>query len=105
MSRSAPHTTNNIDHPFGEEEEHLALESIEYMSREKVISVQMLFSSKKNIIAQDKNDLDGLSFDLELLPVIKAFMDSQKWDCDVFYTDTSLRLVVSKKYERAVERQ
>jgi len=73
--------------------------------REKVISVQMLFSSKKNIIAQDKNDLDGLPFDLELLPVIKAFMDSQKWDCDVFYTDTSLRLVVSKKYERAVERQ
>lgn len=33
MSRSAPHTTNNIDHPFGEEEEQLALEAVENLSR------------------------------------------------------------------------
>ncbi|MBW1719120.1 MAG: phosphoenolpyruvate carboxykinase, partial [Deltaproteobacteria bacterium] len=42
MSRSAPHTTNNIDHPFGEEEEELALEAVEYLSREQIISLDTI---------------------------------------------------------------
>lgn len=42
MSRSAPHTTNNIDHPFGEEEEQLALEAVEYLSRERIISLDTI---------------------------------------------------------------
>jgi phosphoenolpyruvate carboxykinase (ATP) len=42
MSRSAPHTANNIDHPFGEEEEQLALEATEYLSRERIISLDTL---------------------------------------------------------------
>jgi len=42
MSRAAPHTTNNIDHPFGEEEEQLALEAVEYLSREHVISLDTI---------------------------------------------------------------
>ena len=42
MSRAAPHTTNNIDHPFGEEEEQLALEAVEYLSREQVISLDTI---------------------------------------------------------------
>jgi phosphoenolpyruvate carboxykinase (ATP) len=42
MSRSAPHTRNNIDHPFGEEEEQLALEAVEYMCRDKVISLDTI---------------------------------------------------------------
>ena len=42
MSRSAPHTLNNIDHPFGEEEEQLALEAVEYLSREKVVCLDTI---------------------------------------------------------------
>ncbi|NIA08236.1 MAG: phosphoenolpyruvate carboxykinase [Nitrospiraceae bacterium] len=42
MSRAAPHTTNNIDHPFGEEEEQLALEAVEYLSREQIISLDTI---------------------------------------------------------------
>ncbi len=42
MSRSAPHTHNNIDHPFGEDEEQLALEAIEYLSREKIVSIDTI---------------------------------------------------------------
>jgi len=42
MSRSAPHTANNIDHPFGEEEERLALKAAEYLSREQIISLDTI---------------------------------------------------------------
>ncbi len=42
MSRSAPHTRNSIDHPFGEEEEQLALEAIEYLSRERLVSLDTI---------------------------------------------------------------
>ncbi len=42
MSRSAPHTRNNIDHPFGEDEEQLALEAVEYLSRERVVSLDTI---------------------------------------------------------------
>ncbi len=42
MSRSAPHTRNSIDHPFGEEEEALALEAVEYLSRGRVISLDTI---------------------------------------------------------------
>ncbi len=42
MSRSKPHTLDNIDHPFGEEEEQLALEAVEYLSRERVISLDTI---------------------------------------------------------------
>ena len=39
MSRSAPHTRNNIDHPFGEKEEALAAQAIEVLGREKILSL------------------------------------------------------------------
>ncbi len=42
MSRSAPHTKNNIDDPFGEEEEELALQAVEYLSRERIISLDTI---------------------------------------------------------------
>ncbi len=42
MSRSAPHTRNNIDYPFGEDEEQLAFEAVEYLSRERVISLDTI---------------------------------------------------------------
>ncbi|MFH1148723.1 MAG: phosphoenolpyruvate carboxykinase [Pseudomonadota bacterium] len=37
MSRSAPHTKNSIDHPFGEEEEALAAQAIERLARERLV--------------------------------------------------------------------
>ena len=42
MSRSAPHTRNSVDHPFGEEEQQLAMEAVEYLSRERVISLDTI---------------------------------------------------------------
>jgi len=42
MSRSAPHTRNSVDHAFGEDEEQLALEAVEYLSRENVISLDTI---------------------------------------------------------------
>jgi phosphoenolpyruvate carboxykinase (ATP) len=42
MSRAAPHTLNNIDHPFGEEEEKLAAQAIEYLSKERIISLDTI---------------------------------------------------------------
>jgi len=42
MSRSAPHTKNNVDHPFGEEEEKLAAKAVEFLQRDKVVSLDTI---------------------------------------------------------------
>ncbi|MDY0045241.1 MAG: phosphoenolpyruvate carboxykinase, partial [Syntrophales bacterium] len=42
MSRSAPHTKNSVDDAFGEEEKHLAAKAVEYLSREKILSLDTI---------------------------------------------------------------
>lgn len=42
MSRSAPHTRNNVDTPFGEEEETLAVQAVECLSQEKIICLDTI---------------------------------------------------------------
>ncbi|MEA1971630.1 MAG: phosphoenolpyruvate carboxykinase [Thermodesulfobacteriota bacterium] len=42
MSRSAPHTRNNVDDPFGEKEETLAAQAVECLSQEKVICLDTI---------------------------------------------------------------
>ena len=42
MNRSAPHTRNSVDHPFGEPEEALARQAVEALGRERVISLDTL---------------------------------------------------------------
>ncbi len=42
MSRSAPFTRNNIDHPFGEEEERLCHQAIEILSKERLVSLDTI---------------------------------------------------------------
>lgn len=42
MSRSAPHTKNNVDDVFGEEEEALAAKAIDYLSCEKIVSLDTI---------------------------------------------------------------
>lgn len=42
MSRSAPHTKNSIDHPFGEKEEALARQAVEVLSRERILSLDTM---------------------------------------------------------------
>ncbi len=39
MSRSAPHTKNSIDHPFGEPEELLARQAADVLAKEKIIAL------------------------------------------------------------------
>ncbi len=42
MSRSAPHTRNNIDHQLGEPEERLAQNALELLGREKLVSLDTM---------------------------------------------------------------
>jgi phosphoenolpyruvate carboxykinase (ATP) len=42
MSRSAPHTRNSVDHPFGEEEERLAKQAVEILSKEKILCLDTM---------------------------------------------------------------
>ncbi|RUM89336.1 MAG: hypothetical protein DSZ23_03370 [Thermodesulfatator sp.] len=47
MSRSAPHTSNNIDSPFGEDEELLARQAVEVMAGQKVVCVDTIVGDGK----------------------------------------------------------
>jgi phosphoenolpyruvate carboxykinase (ATP) len=42
MSRSAPHTRNSIDHPFGEPEEQLAKQVVDALARENIIALDTI---------------------------------------------------------------
>jgi phosphoenolpyruvate carboxykinase (ATP) len=42
MSRSAPHTRNSVDHPFGEKEEALARQAVEILGRERVLCLDTM---------------------------------------------------------------
>ncbi len=42
MSRSAPHTRNSIDHPFGEPEERLARQAVERLGKEKLVCLDTM---------------------------------------------------------------
>jgi len=42
MSRSAPHTRNSVDHPFGEPEERLAAQAIDDLSKERIIALDTI---------------------------------------------------------------
>ncbi|PKN60701.1 MAG: hypothetical protein CVU53_01780, partial [Deltaproteobacteria bacterium HGW-Deltaproteobacteria-11] len=42
MNRSAPHTRNSVDHPFGEAEEALACQAIDVLGTERVISLDTI---------------------------------------------------------------
>lgn len=48
MSRSAPHTKNSVDHPFGEEEEALAVKAVECLRREKVVSLDTIIGDGRD---------------------------------------------------------
>ncbi|HOJ50908.1 MAG TPA: phosphoenolpyruvate carboxykinase [Syntrophales bacterium] len=48
MNRSAPHTKNNIDHPFGEVEERLAEEAVRRLSEERIVSLDTLVGDGKD---------------------------------------------------------
>ncbi len=39
MSRSAPHTLNSVDHPFGEREEALAAQAVKILGGERIVSL------------------------------------------------------------------
>ena len=48
MSRSAPHTRNSIDHPFGEAEEKLAQQAVECLARERIISLDTIIGDGRD---------------------------------------------------------
>jgi len=48
MSRSAPHTRNSIDHPFGEAEEALADQAAAVLSRERIIALDTIISDSRD---------------------------------------------------------
>ena len=48
MSRSAPHTRNSVDHPFGEEEERLARQAVEYLKEDRIISIDTIIGDGRD---------------------------------------------------------
>ena len=48
MSRSAPHTKNNVDHPFGDEEKALASEAVECLEEETVLSLDTIIGDGRD---------------------------------------------------------
>jgi phosphoenolpyruvate carboxykinase (ATP) len=48
MSRSAPHTRNSIDHPFGEPEEFLARQAADILSKEKIIALDTIIGDSRD---------------------------------------------------------
>ena len=48
MSRSAPHTRNNVDDPFGEEEEALASQAVECLSSEKIVCLDTIIGDGRD---------------------------------------------------------
>ena len=53
MSRSAPHTKNNGDHAFGEEEEALAAKAVKYLSGETILSLDTIVGDgSENVTAR-----------------------------------------------------
>jgi len=42
MSRSAPHTKNSVDHPFGEEEECMANQAVTCLAMEEIVSLDTI---------------------------------------------------------------
>ncbi len=51
MNRSAPHTKNSEDNPFGPEEQRLADKAVEYLGREKIISLDTIVGDGKEGIS------------------------------------------------------
>jgi len=48
MSRSAPHTKNSVDHPFGEAEEQLAAQAMSCMKDERVVSIDTIIGDGRD---------------------------------------------------------
>ena len=48
MNRSAPHTRNSVDHPFGEAEEKLARQAIDVLGNERVISLDTIIGDGRD---------------------------------------------------------
>jgi len=48
MSRSAPHTRNSVDHPFGEPEELLARQAMDILSRDKIIALDTIIGDSRD---------------------------------------------------------
>ena len=48
MSRSAPHTKNSVDQPFGEDEEALAAQAVEILSKERIISIDTIIGDGRD---------------------------------------------------------
>lgn len=101
MSRSAPHTRNSIDHPFDEDEEHLALEAQEYLSRERIVSLDTIVGDgREGITARFimPEAYAQIAYGLKLLfdyPAVRV-VDSPTYTV-IFFTDEAFEANKSKK--------
>ena len=48
MNRSAPHTRNSVDHPFGEPEERLAAQAVDALGRERILSLDTIIGDGRD---------------------------------------------------------
>ncbi len=104
-SRAAPHTANNIDHPFGEEEEQLALKAVEYLSREQVISLDTIVGDGRDGITARfliPESYAQLAYGLKLLldhPAARVVEDPTY--TIIFFTDEAFE---NNKHKRLIDK-
>ena len=99
MSRAAPHTRNSVDHPFGPEEDELAAKAVEYLSTEKIVSLDVMVSDGQDgVSARFLMPLAqaDIAFGLKLLFNGPAIVVEKPTYTVVFFTDESFEANKSK---------
>lgn len=101
MSRSAPHTGNNIDSPFGEEEKGLARQAVENLSRQRITCVDTIVGDGRDGITARfimPEIYTQLAYGLKLLfgqPAPRVVEEPTY--TIIFFTDKAFRLNKQKK--------
>ncbi|OPY16941.1 MAG: Phosphoenolpyruvate carboxykinase (ATP) [Syntrophus sp. PtaU1.Bin005] len=100
MSRSAPHTRNSVDHPFGEEEAQLAAEMLELLKKETIISLDTFIGDGRDGVSARfliPEQYAQLAYGLKLLfnhpPVV---LDNPTYTI-IYFTDGSFERNREKK--------
>ena len=101
MSRSAPHTSNNVDTPFGEEEERLAIEAVKNLGSQNIVCVDTIVGDgREGITARFimPEIYAQLAYGLKLLfdqPAPRVVEDPTY--TIIFFTDDAFRMNKRKK--------
>ncbi|MDD5168211.1 MAG: phosphoenolpyruvate carboxykinase [Syntrophales bacterium] len=101
MNRSAPHTRNSVDHPFGEAEEALASQAIDVLRKERIIALDTIVGDGTDGVTARfiiPEQYAQIAYGLQLLfngPVQKVIEDPTY--TIIYFTDEAFEANKSKK--------